>query len=70
MTDNWQSLINRIKLEADETLVNSEQKGCAIITVHMLVNAKGMPLVWVINEGKRIEPSNAALSIIKQLSES
>lgn len=70
MTDNWSSLISRIKQEADETLRNSEQKGCAIITVHMLVNSKGVPLVWVVNEGKRIEPSNAALSVIQQLSES
>jgi hypothetical protein len=63
------NLVMRIKYEAERILSNNKQRGCAIITVHVLMDAAGSPLVWVVPDGKRIEPSKDALDVIRQLAE-
>jgi hypothetical protein len=63
------NFVMRLKYEAERTLSNNKQKGCAIITVHVLMDAGGVPLAWVVPDGKRIEPSKDALDVIRQLAE-
>lgn len=63
----WPSLVARMKQEAARTLENNKQRGTAIITLNVIMNANGEPLVWVVSNGKRIEPSKDALHIIEGL---
>ena len=63
------NFVMRLKYEAERTLSNNRQRGCAIITAHVLMDADGNPLAWVVPDGRRIEPSKDALDVIKQLVE-
>ena len=69
----WESLklrlIDETKRTARRTLENNRSSGMAIITVHMLVDFSGTPLAWVVPEGKRIEPSKNAASLLRTLIE-
>lgn len=67
MNGKWQSFVNRLKQESKHGVVKNNTEGLVIITSHVLVNGNGEPLVWVVNEGKRIEPSRDAASIIKMI---
>jgi hypothetical protein len=64
-----ENFVLRLKYEAERTLLNNKQSGVAIITVHVLMDAIGTPLAWVVSDGKRIEPSKDALDVIRQLVE-
>ncbi len=65
----WASVLMRILSEAEETLSNNTSDGIAIVTMHVAVDGRGAPLVWVVPTGKRIEPSKDAKStLIKILS--
>jgi len=56
----WASVIMRILAESNKTLSNNVSDGIAIITMHVAVDGRGAPLVWVVPQGKRIEPSRDA----------
>jgi hypothetical protein len=60
----WNNLQRRVKSEAKGTLRNNMSDGVAIISVHMLVDSAGEPLAWVIQDGKRIEPSKDAKDLV------
>ena len=62
-SDRWDSFVSRLKQEADSVLRNNSD-GVAIITAHILVKSDGAPLIWVVQDGKRIEPSKDARSVI------
>ena len=65
----WASVLMRIVSEAENTLANNMSDGIAIVTMHVAVDGRGVPLVWVVPDGKRIEPSRDAKStLIKILS--
>lgn len=63
----WDSLVKRLRSEGRQTLKNNRNDGCAIISVHILVDGDGEPLLWVVHDGKRIEPSRDALAVIASL---
>jgi len=65
----WEQFALRLRSEAERTLANNKKSGVAIITVHVLMNADGDPLVWVVPVAKRIEPSKDAAIFIKQFVE-
>jgi hypothetical protein len=65
----WASFAKRIQAKAAETLENNASDGIAIVSMHIAVDSNGRPLVWVITEPKRVEPSkNAKETLIKLLS--
>lgn len=73
----WKNLMLRLKREAEKTLAahvrqeagkvlsNNKQRGIAIITMHVLMQADGTPILWVVPEGKRVEPSKDAAEILR-----
>lgn len=63
----WDSLVNRLKQESASTLKNNRSDGIAIMTVHIVANADGEPLLWVVAPSRRVEPSGDAAKIIRQL---
>jgi hypothetical protein len=63
----WSMLEKRIRAEAKSTLRNNASDGVAIISVHLVTDAQGEPLVWVVQDGKRVEPSKDAAETIKAL---
>lgn len=65
----WQNFAFRLQGEASKVLSNNKQKGVVIVTAHILLDAHGTPLAWVVPEGKRIEPTKDALEIIRKLAE-
>lgn len=67
MSDRWQAFVNRLKQESKHGVVKNNSSGLVIITSHVLVNGEGEPLVWVVNEGKRIEPSRDAMDIVRMI---
>ena len=66
MNEQWESVTLRMKLEAKKTLQNNTD-GLAIVTAHMVVDASGNPIVWVVPGGKRVEPSKNAKQILMNL---
>lgn len=62
----WQQLSLRLSSEAQRTLHNS-RGGCALITVHVVVQSDGEPMFWLVTDGKRIEPAKDAKQILKAL---
>jgi hypothetical protein len=56
-----------MRQEAETTLKNNRSDGIAIITVNVVCTANGEPLLWVVANGKRVEPSGQAAEIIRQL---
>lgn len=67
MKSRWDSLVNRIRQEALDTLKNNRSDGVSIVTAHVIVTSKGEPLLWVVPSGKRVEPTADAAEIIRQL---
>jgi len=63
----WVGLVRRIMQEARSTLENNKSDGLAIVTAHILLDASGEPMLWVVGEGRRIEPSKDAKTILQQL---
>jgi len=58
-------LVMRMQAEAKDILANNRQRGVALITAHVLMDANGSPILWVVPTGKRIEPTRDAASIIE-----
>ncbi len=71
MVDNiqWDNYRLRIESEARDVLKNNKSSGVAIITTHLLVDSSGVPILWVVPGGKRIEPTKGAASILHGLLE-
>lgn len=67
MNDQWESVSLRIQKEAKDTLQNNSSDGLAIITSHILVDSTGNPVVWVVQDGRRVEPSRSAKDILMNL---
>lgn len=62
----WEQLSRRLVAEAQRSLRNSHS-GCVLITVHVVVEADGEPMFWLVSDGKRIEPAKNAKQILKTL---
>jgi|32_taG_2_1085360.scaffolds.fasta_scaffold00143_82 hypothetical protein len=56
----WGSVVLRLMSEVQETLINNKSDGIAIITAHIVVDSENTPLFWVVQEGKRVEPTKDA----------
>jgi len=65
----WEQFALRLKNEATSVLANNKQSGVAIITAHVVMDANGEPLVWLVPAAKRIEPSKDAAVFIRQFVE-
>jgi hypothetical protein len=63
----WNGVTLRMISEAKETLQNNSSDGIAIITAHIAVDSNGKPLLWVVPNGKRVEPSRDAKEILIHL---
>ena len=63
MKNQWESLIARIRKEATDILGNSKD-GAAIVTVHILMDNEGEPLVWVLPKGFLVEPRKSSLELL------
>lgn len=66
MHPEWEQLALRLQGEAQHTLANS-RGGCALLTMHVVVDAEGKPMFWLVADGKRIEPARNAKQILKAL---
>ncbi len=67
----WGSVVLRLMSEATSTLANNTSDGIAIVTMHVAVDGSGKPMLWVVPDGKRIEPSkDAKATLINILSNS
>jgi len=63
----WNGLVLRLMSEAKKCLTHNKD-GIAIITTHIVVDADGVPKLWVVNPGNRVEPSSIAKdALIKAL---
>ena len=69
MSNHWENLQLRLKDEASTVLSNNKQRGIAIVTMHVLMDASGNILLWVVPPGKRVEPSGGAISVLKELAD-
>lgn len=70
VNSKWFSLVSRMRQEA-RTMLRSNNDGVTIVTAHVLIDSNGNPLIWVVPNGKRVEPSKDAgrilLSLVKEL---
>lgn len=61
MDKKWESLVLRLQDEGQRTLKNvSFLGGLAIVNAYVIVDSDGLPVLWVVMDGKKIEPSASA----------
>lgn len=65
--NKWNALINRVEAESKNTLANNTSDGLCIVAVNILVNSQGVPLLWTVSPGRRIEPSRQAKQVMTEL---
>ena len=70
MKTKWTALVERIKQEARTVLRNNKSDGMVILTIHVIVDSDGEPMLWVVPHGRRVEPSRDARHILEQLTRS
>lgn len=63
----WASVVSRIKQESGKTLENNRRDGVCIVTMHIVVDAEGNPIVWTVPNSVRIEPTRSAKDILLTL---
>lgn len=63
----WASVMSRIKQESRKTLENNRRDGVCIVTIHIVVDADGNPIVWTVPNSVRIEPTSSAKEILLNL---
>lgn len=63
----WEAVLSRIKQESRETLENNKRDGVCIVTMHIVVDADGNPIVWTVPNSVRIEPTRSAKEILLSL---
>lgn len=67
MNENWTSFTRRIEGVARDALANNTGAGVAIISVKVLVDAMGNPLLWTPPAAYRIEPTKDAVHTLMDL---
>ena len=67
MNKRWDQLEKRVRGEAKEVLRNNVNDGIAFVTVHILLQHDGEPILWLVPSGKRVEPSADASNILTAL---
>lgn len=65
--ERWMSFQSRVKEEGRATLPNNRSTGLAIVSAHIVIDHNGYPLCWVVQHGKRIEPSKNARDVLSLL---
>lgn len=60
----WDAVFARISDEGGRTLTNNKSDGICIITMHVVVDVDGSPIVWTVPKGVRIEPTRSAKEIL------
>jgi len=62
----WNSLILRMRHEAKRILANNKD-GVMTVHIRLFTDSCGEPLLWVISDPARIEPSSTAKECISKL---
>lgn len=60
----WQPLINRICGLVNKELRHS-QDGVVFVTVKIIMSTDNKPLYWIVDDCKRLEPSNLAQQLLE-----
>lgn len=68
MNEDWTGFVLRMEKEADSVLRNNKD-GVCITTVSVVMSQDGKPAAWVITNSSRIEPSNKAAEVLRQLTQ-
>jgi hypothetical protein len=63
ISDEWYSLVARLKKEAIDTIGNSKD-GISIVTALMLMDSDGNPVAWVVPSGLVLEPKKSGRAIL------
>lgn len=63
---DWTAFQARLQKEASDILGNS-QDGFCVVTVSVGMDGDGNPIVWLISNSAKIEPSRDAKRVILQL---
>lgn len=63
----WAAVMSRIRQESKNTLANNRKDGVCIVTMHIVVDADGNPIVWTVPNSVRIEPTRSAKEILLSL---
>lgn len=63
----WAAVLSRIKQESSTTLANNRRDGVCIVTMHIVVDSHGNPIVWTVPNSVRIEPTRTAKEILLSL---
>lgn len=67
MIPDWEKLVNRVKSEVDYRLGNNNTgKGIVAVTLTMLMDCEGKPMVWTI-DSKKVEPGSRAKDLLELL---
>lgn len=64
----WDAVISRIRDESRTSLKNNRD-GVCVITMHVVTDRDGNPIVWAIPRSMRIEPTKSAKDLILLLTE-
>lgn len=63
---NWTAFVARLESEAKSTLKNNRH-GLCIVTAHIAMGSDGEPMIWVVTDGVRVEPSGDAKEVLLPL---
>lgn len=63
---DWKSFQARLEKESSDVLGNS-QDGLCVVTVSVAMDGDGHPIVWLISNSAKVEPSKDAKRVILQL---
>lgn len=66
---SFQSFILRLKREAEILLCKTKNNGggIAVISATIVIDHNGNPIMWMIDEGRKIEPGGNAFELIKAI---
>ncbi len=67
ISTKWESFVSRLKLAANQALQNNRTSGVCIVTAYVVITSQGEPIVWVVPDAKRVEPSRDAAAALRLL---
>lgn len=63
MAAKWDSVIKRVSLAARQELRNNTD-GMCLLTISVICDSSGNPILWLAPATRRIEPSRAAAKVL------
>ena len=63
---DWSAFQARLKKESAD-VIGSSQDGVCVVTVSVAMDGDGNPIVWLISNSAKVEPSKDAKRVLLQL---